>query len=146
MPHNSDVCDTIEQLQRKGFDIEALRFQDPQRNSQKEESPRESASPSSMPESGPLYSTQLTMEYLQSLLGHPVAPQVVPDSMWPYEDTSQQDETQHPLLAMRWQSADSFFGMTMPQHAHSIVDPLSGCFINPSTMHFGLEDSNMVLS
>jgi hypothetical protein len=145
IPDNSDVRDTIEQLQRKGFDIEALRFKDPHRDSQKEESPRESASPRDIPESEPWEPTQFTMEYLQSLLEQPAAPQVVSELLWQYGGTTQQHETQHPQ-PMRWQSADSFFGMTVPQNVHPIVDPLSGRFINPSTMSFGLEDSGMVLS
>lgn len=146
IPDNSDLCDTIEQLQRKGFDIEALRFKDPHRDCQKEESPRESASPKTIPESEPWKPTQFTMEYLQSLLEQPATPQVVSDFLWQYSDTTQQHDVQHPPQPMRWQSADSFFGMTVPQNVHPIVDPLSGRFINPSTMSFGLEDSNMVLS
>lgn len=146
IPDNSDVCDTIEQLQRKGFDIEALRFKDPHRDSRKEESPRESASPKTIPESEPWEPTQFTMDYLQSLLGQPPASQDASDFLWQYSDTTQQHEIPHPPQPMRWQSADSFFGMTVPQHVHPIVDPLSGRFINPSTMSFGFEDSNMVLS
>lgn len=146
IPDNSDVCDTIEQLQRKGFDIEALRFKDPHRDSQKEESPRESASPKTIPESESWDSTQLTMDYLQSLLEQPPAPQVVSDFFWQYGDTALQHEIQNAPHPTRWQSADSFFGMTAPQRVHPIVDPLSGRLINPSTMSFGLEDSNMVLS
>jgi hypothetical protein len=121
IPDNSDVRDTIEQLQRKGFDIEALRFKDPHRDSQKEESPRESASPRDIPESEPWEPTQFTMEYLQSLLEQPAAPQVVSELLWQYGGTTQQHETQHPQ-PMRWQSADSFFGMTVPQNVQSIDD------------------------
>lgn len=146
VPDNSEVCDTIEQLQRKGFDIEALRFKDPHRDSHKEESPRESASPKTISESEPWESTQLTMDYLRSLLEQPAAPQVSSDFLWHYDDTPQQNEVPHHPHPMRWQSADSFFGMTVPQNVHPIIDPLSGRFINPSTTAFRIEDPSLVLS
>lgn len=144
LPDNRDVCDTIEQLQRKGFDIEALRFKDPWRDTQKDESPRESASPTTVPESEPWRPTQLTMEYLQSCLEPPAAPRGGPDFLWQFGDTALQTEVPD-SQAMRWQSANSFFSTTGSHHIHPIVDPLSGRFINPSSKSFSPDDSNIAL-
>lgn len=146
-PDNSDVCDTIEQLQRKGFDIESLRFKDPHRDSHKNEAPLECSS-SKTPELEPWGSTQLTMEYLQSLHEQPATPQVVSDFLWHFGDATNQAQTpiQYSPQPVRWQSADSFFGTAPAKNIKRAIDPLSGLFVDPSGISFGLGNSNIVPS
>ncbi|KAF1922629.1 uncharacterized protein M421DRAFT_426699 [Didymella exigua CBS 183.55] len=142
LPLNIDVCDTVEQLQREGFDIESVRFKDPHRDSQKDESFHESVSPKTAPQLNPWEPEQLTMDYLQSLLEQPATP---PNLTWHCGDTTRIEAQHHPQPT-RWDSAGSVFGTTVPQNIHSIVDPLSGRFINLSTASFGAGDLNMILS
>lgn len=136
----------MEQLQRKGFDIESLRFEDPHRRAQEDESPRESASPVTIPGFEAWESKQQTMEYLQSFMEQPTSPQVVSDLPWHYGDTTQPSKLDRHTQPIRWQSSDSYFGMTASHNVLPIVDPLSGRLVRPPTMYSSLEDSSMVLS
>lgn len=140
-PNDRVVCDTIEQLQRKGFDVDSLKFKDQHQDSFQVEArteQRETARPNHISWDY----NQLSVDEIQSLLQQPATPQAVSYLLWHFGDAASQDLTQSQTQKMPWQVGDSFPVSAFQGNIEPMVAPMQDFYIDPKTVSLSLTDSN----
>lgn len=140
-PDDRVVCDTIEQLQRKGFDIDSLEFKDQHQGSSQVEV-RTKQGEIAQPNHISWDCNQLSMDEIQSLLQQPATPQAVSDLLWHFGDAASQDLTQGQTQQMPWQVDNSFPVSAFQGNIEPMVDPMQDFYIDPRTVSLGFTDSN----
>lgn len=83
-PDDQAVRETILQLERRGFEINSLKYDDPTRVHVLH--PSKSSSESAIPEAAPWVNSEFTIDDLELFLEQPATPQVVSDLLWNFGD------------------------------------------------------------
>lgn len=140
-PNDRVVCDTIDQLQRKGFDIDSLKFKDQHTDLSQSEA-RTEQSETVRPTSISWDYNQISMDDIQSLLQQQATPQAVSDLLWHFGDVANQDLIQSQTQSMPLQVDNSYPGPAFQENIESTMEPMSDFYIDPMPVSFGLTDSN----
>ena len=140
-PNDRVVCDTIEQLQRKGFDVDSLKFRDQHQDSSQVEARTEQGE-TAQPNHISWDHNQLSIDDIQSLLQQPATPQAVSDLLWHFGDAANRDLTETQTQQMPWQVDNSFPGSAFERNIEPMMDPMQDFHIDPMSVSFGLPDSN----
>ncbi|RYN51578.1 hypothetical protein AA0119_g11786 [Alternaria tenuissima] len=122
-PNDRVVCDTIDQLQRKGFDIDSLKFKDQHTDLSQSEA-RTEQSETVRPTSISWDYNQISMDDIQSLLQQPATPQAVSDLLWHFGDVANQDLIQSQTQSMPLQVDNSYPGPAFQENIESTMEPI----------------------
>lgn len=135
VPNDRVVCDTIEQLQRKGFDVDSLKFKDQHKDSSKVEARTEQGE-TAQPFHISWDYDQLSMNEIQSLLQQPATPQAVSDLLLHFGDASSQNFTQVLTQQTPWQVHDGFPVSNFQGSMEPMVDPMQDFYVDPTQVSF----------
>lgn len=131
----------MEQLQRKGFDVDSLKYHDQHTDSTQGEARAERANETVHPSHDSWDYRHLSMDQIQSLLQQPATPQALSDFLWHFGEGANQDVIQSQTQPFSWEGSSSLPDPVFRGSIEPMMELNPDGYIDPTMVSFGLTDS-----